>query len=127
MSHYSIALITLEAGEIFFRSEILFRFGLLQVVSKRQQVSYRTSSILMLTPGSARTAFEPQPCTGEALMELRSIEGESAISLTEWEAYDIGIKAIIAARDGAFTGASYEVWFFRDAVLAFVQALEHLT
>ena len=60
-------------------------------------------------------------------MELRSIDGESSISLTEWEADDIGIKAAIAVRAGAFTGASGEVWFFRDAFTACVRALEHLT
>jgi NAD(P)-dependent dehydrogenase (short-subunit alcohol dehydrogenase family) len=59
-------------------------------------------------------------------MELRSIDGESSISLTEWEADDIGIKAAIAVRDGTFTGASDEVWFFRDAFAAFVRALDHL-
>jgi hypothetical protein len=60
-------------------------------------------------------------------MELRSIDGESSISLTEWEADDIGIKAAIVLRDGSFTGASEEAWFFRDALGAFVRALEHFT
>jgi hypothetical protein len=59
-------------------------------------------------------------------MELRSIEGESSISLSEWEADDLGIKAAIAVQDGAFSGASDEVWFFRDAFAAFVRALEQL-
>ena len=60
-------------------------------------------------------------------MELRSIKGDSSVSLTEWEADDLGIKAAIAVRDGAFTSASDEVWFFRDTFAAFVRALKHLT
>jgi len=56
-------------------------------------------------------------------MEFRSIDGQSYIALTEWEADDYGVKAAVAIRDGDFAGANHEVWFFRDAFVAFVQAL----
>lgn len=60
-------------------------------------------------------------------MEIRSIEGESFVSLTQWKADDYGVKAAIAVRDGEFAGAYDEVWFFRDAFVAFIEALRNLS
>lgn len=56
-------------------------------------------------------------------MELRSIDGESSISLTDWEVDDFGVKAAIAVRDHDFAGAHDEVWFAYNASEAFIQAL----
>lgn len=60
-------------------------------------------------------------------MELRSIDGQSYIALTEWEADHYGVKAAVAVRDGNFAGANHQVWFFREAFVAFVQALREFT
>lgn len=60
-------------------------------------------------------------------MEIRFFGGESHISLTLWEADNYEVKSAIAVRDGDFAGAYDEVWFFRDDVATFVQALAAFT
>lgn len=60
-------------------------------------------------------------------MEFLSIDGKSYIALTEWEADHYGVKAAMVVRDGDFAGANHQVWFFREAFVAFVQALREFT
>ncbi len=60
-------------------------------------------------------------------MELRPLDGQSYISLTEWQTDDYGVKATMAVQDCGFAGTYDEVWFFRDAFVTFVQALAQYT
>lgn len=60
-------------------------------------------------------------------VELRSLDGQSSISLTEGQADDFGVKVAMAVKDGDFAGAYDEVWFFRDAFAAFIRALSQFT
>ena len=75
----------------------------------------------------ADIATRPQSPAGGVVAEIRSIEGDSYLSLTQWEADDFGVKAAIGVRDGEFAGAYDRVWFFRDKFATFVQARAEFT